>query len=75
MTEPTHIYRPDVEVEVDRLLARVQGSISPLEQGEAWDALRQALARAWRAGEQSGWRESGYEGSRAQNPYDETDIA
>jgi len=73
MTEPTHHLRRDVAVELDILLGDVLSSHGWDNLDRARDYLRDALARAWAAGERAGWRGSFPDEPSPVNPYDETD--
>jgi len=73
MTEPTHHMRADVAAQLDILLAGIMVNVGLDDLDGARRVLRESLADAWDLGEKLGWQESGYQDSRAQNPYREMD--
>lgn len=75
MTEPTHHVRRDVAAELDILLSGVLMAQGFDDLDKARSLLRHYLARAWQAGERSGYRSVLHDRTPDQNPYDETDIA
>jgi hypothetical protein len=75
MTEPTHHYRADVQVQLDYLMNVTRDQDSRVLEEEARESLRQALANAWTAGWVAAELPRAADAELDRNPYDETDKA
>lgn len=70
MTEPTHHLRPDVEVQIDKLIARVMLQMGLDEIDMARDNVREVLSSAWHSGWMAGFDDSNEQRRpTAENPY------
>ena len=75
MTEPTYHLRPDVDVQLDMLVQRLEAARG-LEHGETPRLiLRDVLADCWHRGWMRGYDDAGQDGPTAANPYHYRDNA